>query len=189
MAKPGFLVILLTALSLSSPAQAHYMWLERDGDGPARAYFDEWVDDVREKSGGLLDRVKAPGVTLGGGNELLSVKRNADNLEIAVTGAGDLRLVDDNTAPRRVSRKATPPKQFITPGRAVARRWIPSNEPRQALRSPVLAHLRMDEVLIDSRKLLAQHVVQHPDNLRTAFHFSFSRLAARVQHVQKLDWQ
>ena len=47
-------------LTLSANAQAHFVWLERDGEGPARAYFGEWIDDIREKTGGLLDRFKAP---------------------------------------------------------------------------------------------------------------------------------
>jgi hypothetical protein len=38
-------------LSLINTAQAHYVWLERDGEGPAYAYFGEWVDDIREKAG------------------------------------------------------------------------------------------------------------------------------------------
>ena len=41
-------------LALSENAQAHLVWLERDGDGAARAYFGEWIDDIREKTGGLL---------------------------------------------------------------------------------------------------------------------------------------
>jgi hypothetical protein len=46
-------------LSLINTAHAHYVWLERDGEGSAYAYFGEWVDDIREKAGGLLDRIKA----------------------------------------------------------------------------------------------------------------------------------
>ena len=52
-------------LSLINTAQAHYVWLEREGEGPAYAYFGEWVDDIREKAGGLLDRIKAPRAFLG----------------------------------------------------------------------------------------------------------------------------
>ena len=35
-------------LVLIDTAHAHYVWLERDGNGPARAYYGEWVDDIRE---------------------------------------------------------------------------------------------------------------------------------------------
>jgi hypothetical protein len=45
-------------LALGETVHAHFLWLERDGDGPARAYFGEWIDDIREKTSGLLDRFK-----------------------------------------------------------------------------------------------------------------------------------
>ena len=28
---------------------AHFFWLERDSEASARAYFGEWIDDIREK--------------------------------------------------------------------------------------------------------------------------------------------
>ena len=56
-------------LALIDTAHAHFVWLERDGDGPARAYFGEWIDDIREKTGGLLDRYKTPRVFLGASDE------------------------------------------------------------------------------------------------------------------------
>jgi hypothetical protein len=52
--------IALFILGLIDAAHAHFVWLEREGDGPARAYFGEWIDDIREKTGGLLDRFKTP---------------------------------------------------------------------------------------------------------------------------------
>ena len=73
---------------------------ERDGDGSARVYFGEWINDIREKTGGLLDRIKAPRVFLGASPEPLPVKRHENNLEIPVRGAADLRLVDNSMAPR-----------------------------------------------------------------------------------------
>jgi hypothetical protein len=69
MSKTISLVVLLVTLFLVSSARAHYVWFERDGDGPARAYLGEWIDDIREKSGGMLDRIKAPRVFLGTGTE------------------------------------------------------------------------------------------------------------------------
>ena len=74
-------------LALSENAQAHFVWLERDGEGPARAYFGEWIDDIREKTGGLLDRFKAPRAFLGTSNDLLPVQRNENNLEFTAKGA------------------------------------------------------------------------------------------------------
>lgn len=77
-------------LALSETVHAHFLWLERDGDGPARAYFGEWIDDIREKTGGLLERFKAPRAYLGTSSEPLPVKRNDNNLEINAKGRGDV---------------------------------------------------------------------------------------------------
>jgi hypothetical protein len=65
---------LLVFLVYSENSHAHFVWLERDGDGPARAYFGEWIDDIREKSGELLNRFTAPRVLLGASTEPLPVK-------------------------------------------------------------------------------------------------------------------
>ena len=61
--RPLFTAVILI-LALLDSVHAHFVWLERDGDGPVRAYFGEWIDDIREKTGGLLDRFKAPQVFL-----------------------------------------------------------------------------------------------------------------------------
>jgi hypothetical protein len=92
-------------LSLINTADAHYVWLERDGEGSAYAYFGEWVDDIREKAGGLLDRIKAPRAFLGASNTPLAIKRHEDKLEIVAKGKGDLRLVEDGIPPRDDSEK------------------------------------------------------------------------------------
>ena len=105
MAKLISLLTLLAILCPISPARAHYVWLERDGDGAARAYFGEWIDDIREKTGGLLDRIKSPKVNLGASTEALPVKRNENNLEINAKGRGDLRLVEDGIPPREDTEK------------------------------------------------------------------------------------
>lgn len=95
----------LFVFALIDIADAHFVWLERDGDGPARAYFGEWIDDVREKSGGLLDRFQAPRAFLGASGELLAVKRNENNLEIQVKGRGDVRFTDAGVPPREDKEK------------------------------------------------------------------------------------
>jgi len=92
-------------LALIDTAHAHFVWLERDGDGPARAYFGEWIDDIREKTGGLLDQFKTPRVFLGASDEPLPVKRNENNLEFAVKGRGDVRFVDSGVPPREDKEK------------------------------------------------------------------------------------
>jgi hypothetical protein len=100
MFKTIFFGTALLTLSLAAPARGHYVWLERDGDGPARAYLGEWIDDIREKTGGMLDRIKAPRVFLGASTEALPVKRNENNLEFQTRGRGDVLLVDDSMSPR-----------------------------------------------------------------------------------------
>lgn len=78
-------------LAGSAVAQAHFVWLERDGDGPTRAYFGEWAYDQREPSEGLLGKVlSTPRVTLAG--KPLVATRQADHLSFDSAAAGDVRL-------------------------------------------------------------------------------------------------
>ena len=107
-------------LALSENTQAHFVWLERDSEGPARAYFGEWIDDIREKTGGLLDRFKAPRAFLGTSNDLLPVKRNENNLEFNAKGRGDVRFVDSSVPPREDKEKggATKTIYYARAGRA-----------------------------------------------------------------------
>lgn len=42
----------------AAPANAHYIWIERDAKS-AKLYFGE-VNEVREKSPGRMDSIKAP---------------------------------------------------------------------------------------------------------------------------------
>jgi hypothetical protein len=120
MAKLISLFIMFATLSLIPSAHSHFVWLERDGDGPARAYFGEWIDDIREKTGGLLDRFKAPRAFLGTSSETLPVKRNDNNLEINAKGRGDVRFVDDTIPPREDKEKggATKTIYYAKVGRA-----------------------------------------------------------------------
>ena len=52
-----FGVILSVVVLAANQARAHYLWLERDGNGPGKAYFGEYADDRREKAGGLLLKI------------------------------------------------------------------------------------------------------------------------------------
>ena len=99
------IIAALLLVGFASRSSAHYLWLERDGEGPVRAYYGEWVDDIREKTGGLLDRFQTPRVFLGASSEPLPVKRNENNLEFATTGAGDVRLLESGVPPRDDSEK------------------------------------------------------------------------------------
>ena len=95
----------LWSLMLVSAVQAHYVWLERDGDGVTRVYFGEWQLDIREKAGGLLDRIKAPRAFVVSASQDLPIQRRSDHLEIASKGAGDLRLVESGIPPREDKEK------------------------------------------------------------------------------------
>ena len=98
-------VVIFSAALLVNIADAHYVWLERDGDGVGRVYFGEWQLDIREKPGGLLDRIKAPRAFVVSASQDLPIQRRGDHLEIASKGAGDLRLVESGMPPREDKEK------------------------------------------------------------------------------------
>jgi hypothetical protein len=52
------MLALLTLTLATGAAQAHAVWIEVD-DAAARAYFGEWQEDLREKTGGRLDTIKS----------------------------------------------------------------------------------------------------------------------------------
>lgn len=80
-------------LGAAGAAQAHFVWLERGAEGPAKVYFGEWADDVREKRDGLLGKILvAPVVTGTDGKALKASGEGADFVEFAAAGKGDVRL-------------------------------------------------------------------------------------------------
>ena len=97
--------VAVSAWLIGSAAHAHYVWLERGGDGVTRVYFGEWQLDIREKTGGLLDRIKTPRAFVALTNQDLLVQRRTDHLTIAFKGTGDLRLVESGIAPREDKEK------------------------------------------------------------------------------------
>jgi hypothetical protein len=105
MWKRPLLSAAVTVLCVVSVAQAHFVWVERDGDGPARAYFGEWSEDVREKTGGALDRIKTPQAFITSPQEPLPIERRDDHLEIVVKSAGDVWLVENGLPPRNNPRE------------------------------------------------------------------------------------
>ena len=70
----------LTALAASS-VQAHYIWLERDAKS-AKLYFGE-VAEVREKSPGRMDEIKAPTAWAGKPEAALTVSRTGTHFALA----------------------------------------------------------------------------------------------------------
>ncbi len=84
----------LLALGASSLAQAHFVWLERDGTGPVRGYFGEWNNELIEKSGGALDHIASPHAFTLDASQTLPLSRGTDHFDINVKGHGDVRLTD-----------------------------------------------------------------------------------------------
>jgi uncharacterized GH25 family protein len=75
----------ITALLISLPVSAHFIWLEQ-ADGQTKLYFGEYEGGLREKTGGRLDSIAMPEATTPD-NKVLTVatKRAADF--IAIEGA------------------------------------------------------------------------------------------------------
>jgi hypothetical protein len=79
-------------LALAAPvAQAHEVWIERDGSGPARIYLGEPAEVLPEGGDPEFGHLKAP--TLVPASKV-PMSRKAGYLEVAVP-AGDVRAQDD----------------------------------------------------------------------------------------------
>jgi hypothetical protein len=85
--------LLLTALALSFPVagQAHEVWIERDGTGPARIYLGEPAEPQPAGGDPEFARLKAPHIVTPARAVLA---RKADHIEARVA-PGDVRLHDD----------------------------------------------------------------------------------------------
>lgn len=96
----GLPMLLVTALvTLASTALAHQLWLERDGD-TARLYFGEPVENLRERSGALLDRITGPRVFGADPAAALPLTRREDHIAAALpAGTGDVRMIEDSIPP------------------------------------------------------------------------------------------
>lgn len=85
--------LLLAALlvATASAAQAHEVWVERDGDGPARIYLGEPAEVLPEGGDTEFAKLKAPRVVGHDGAQV----RKAGFVEVQPP-AGDVRVIDDN---------------------------------------------------------------------------------------------
>lgn len=85
---------LLAALLLALPAaaQAHEIWIERDGTGPARIYLGEPADALPEGGDPEFGKLKAPKLI---GATGAAQTRKAGWIEVAAP-AGDVRAWDDS---------------------------------------------------------------------------------------------
>ena len=91
-----WLAPLLAISAAASPAAAHEVWIERDGAAPARIYLGEPAEAVPESGDPEFPKLKAPVLFTGNRDRPAPLVRRTNHIEAAVSGAGDVRLVDDN---------------------------------------------------------------------------------------------
>ncbi|WP_043361426.1 DUF4198 domain-containing protein [Belnapia sp. F-4-1] len=122
MIKTRIMMLVATLLAAPLPVAAHQVWLEREGD-TVRAYFGEPVEDTRERSGGLLDRIASPRIFTDDLSKPLPLRREADHVQASLPpGSGDVRLVEDGLAPYgRTPEQRTRPIMLAREGRAEVR--------------------------------------------------------------------
>lgn len=115
-------LILAALLFAGGAAEAHEVWIERDGKGPARIYLGEPGDVLPEGGDPEFEKLKAPKL-LSGGNATLV--RKAGYIEVEVP-AGDVRAWDDNVfAPWDAEGKKEGVVYYARAGRSEARAALP----------------------------------------------------------------
>ncbi|MFD1951563.1 DUF4198 domain-containing protein [Sphingomonas arantia] len=85
-------LMLATLLALPTMTQAHEVWIERDGSGPARIYLGEPAEPPPEGGDPEFPKLKAPKLLSG---SQPSQRRMAGFIEVDAP-AGDVRAWDDN---------------------------------------------------------------------------------------------
>lgn len=76
---------LLLGFATSFPAAAHYLWIERDTADPAKLYFGEFQEGLREAKGGRLDEIKGPqawALTSGGEKKEIKVAAQPGHFDL-----------------------------------------------------------------------------------------------------------
>lgn len=81
---------------LASPATAHEVWIERDGNAPARIYLGESAEAVPESGDPEFPKLKTPTLFAENRDRPAPLVRRANHIEAAVSAPGDVRLIDDN---------------------------------------------------------------------------------------------
>lgn len=116
-------MMLITLLCmLSGTAQAHEVWVERDGAGAARIYLGEPADPLPAGGDPEFEKLKAPTVL---GQEKPTFTRRAGFLEAAVP-SGDVRVWDDNVfAPWGAEGSKEGVVYYARAGRTEARTLLP----------------------------------------------------------------
>jgi hypothetical protein len=92
--KTWVVAALLFAALGSGAAEAHYVWLEREGT-IVKAYFGEWEGDLREVSGGTLDRITNLQAFGTDRTKLLNITKEKNHFAIRAAVKGDVRAVEE----------------------------------------------------------------------------------------------
>ncbi|MFZ2997328.1 DUF4198 domain-containing protein [Sphingobium sp.] len=113
---------LLALTALSNVAQAHEIWVERDGAGPARIYLGEPADALPPGGDPEFEKLKAPRIVPASS---AAQARKAGYIEVAVP-AGDVRVIDDTVfAPWGEEGKKEGVVYYARAGRADAKAALP----------------------------------------------------------------
>jgi len=86
------LTIAALLLGAAPAVQAHEVWVERDGSGPARIYLGEPAEVLPEGGDPEFEKLKAPKLVPA---STAAQVRKAGYIEVAVP-AGDVRVIDDS---------------------------------------------------------------------------------------------
>lgn len=115
-------IALAALLSLSSTAQAHEVWVERDGTGPARIYLGEPGEAMPEGGDPEFEKLKSPKLVPGSSAAQV---RKTGYIEVAAP-AGDVRVIDDTVfAPWGEEGKKEGVIYYARAGRAEAKAGLP----------------------------------------------------------------
>ncbi|WP_435014214.1 DUF4198 domain-containing protein [Xanthomonas arboricola] len=91
----SFLLSCLAVASISLSAQAHEIWIERDGSGPVRIYFGEPAQEALDHGEDEIKRVVKPTV-FGSAGKAGALQRGSEFLTAPLSGTGDAWLSDDS---------------------------------------------------------------------------------------------
>ncbi|WP_420146143.1 DUF4198 domain-containing protein [Sphingobium sp.] len=113
---------LLALVALSPVAQAHEVWVERDGSGPARIYLGEPGDVLPAGGDPEFEKLKAPRLVPA---STAQQTRKAGYIEVAAP-AGDVRVIDDSVfAPWGEDGKKEGVIYYARAGRTEAKAGLP----------------------------------------------------------------
>ncbi|WP_088182266.1 DUF4198 domain-containing protein [Sphingobium sp. Z007] len=115
-------IVLAALLSLSSTAQAHEVWVERDGTGPARIYLGEPGEALPEGGDPEFEKLKSPKLVPASSAAQV---RKTGYIEVAAP-PGDVRVIDDSVfAPWGEEGKKEGVIYYARAGRAEAKAGLP----------------------------------------------------------------